>query len=245
MFLKYFNGKVTEPKKINEDQIKEFLGRFQRHNTQRGYHSAIKSFYHYVMRQPNKFRYIEYCRKDVRLPIVLSIDEMQALVKACKNLKHKAIICLMYSCGLRVSEVINLKPPHIDSSRMVIYILDAKGGKDRTVPLDKRLLELLRSYFKEYRPKEYLFEGQSEPQYTESSINHFLKKYAAEAGIKKRVHAHLIRHTHATHFVEEGGDMAILQKLLGHADIKTTHIYAHTSDSYISKVRTPLSNIDF
>lgn len=244
VFLAYFDGKVAEPKKINEAQIKEFLSRYPRHNTQRGYHSAIKRFYHYVMRQPNKFKYIEYCRKETRLPIVLSVDEMQRIINAATNIKHKAIICLMYACGLRVSEVINLKTCHIDSDRMIIYIVDAKGGKDRPVPLPPPLLKLLREYYGQYRPKgEYLFEGQKEPQYTHRSINEFLKKYADVANITKNAHAHLLRHTFATHMLEGGGDIAILQKLLGHGSIKTTHIYAHTSDLFISKINSPISNI--
>lgn len=245
LFLRHFEGKETEPKKINEDQIREYLGKFKSRNTQRAAHSAIKCFYHYTLHQPKKFRYIEYAKKDSRLPIVLAVDEVQALITAsASNLKHKTIICLMYSAGLRVGEVLNLKPKHIDRSRMVIYIVNAKGGKDRPVPLDPKLLELLELYWEEYKPHGgYLFQGQFEPQYSERSINQFLKKYATEAGIKKHIHAHLLRHSFATHVLEAGGDMAILQKLLGHKDIKTTHIYAHTSDLYISKVRTPLAGI--
>jgi site-specific recombinase XerD len=146
----------------------------------------------------------------------------------------------MYSTGVRVGEVINLRISDIDSSRMIINIIDAKGGKDRQVPLDPTMLELLRTYYKRYKPKGYLFNGQFDPQYSTRSIAQFLQKYADMAGIKKRVHPHLIRHCSATHLVEAGLDMSILQRLLGHSNIKTTHIYGHISHNLISKITTPL-----
>lgn len=243
LFLYHFDGKVSEPVKINESQIKEFLRQFKEHNTQRSYHSAIKCFYRYVCKQPNKFRYIEYCKRNRKLPIVLSVDEMQRLIFACSNLKHKTILCLMYSTAVRVSEVINLKISDIDSSRMVINIKNAKGGKDRQVTLDPLLLQLLRVYYKQYKPKEYLFNGQFDVKYSTSSIALFLQKYADLAGIKKRVYPHLIRHCSATHMLESGIDMSVIQELLGHESIKTTQIYSHISHNIISSIRTPLTSI--
>lgn len=243
IFLNTFNSLVTKPTEVNEQQIKGFLRSFKQHNTQRSYHSAIKAFYKYVCKQPNKFKYIEYCKRSRRLPIVLSIDEMQRIIFTAKNLKHKTILCLMYSTGCRVGEVINLKVGHIDSSRMIINIIDAKGGKDRNVPLDPYFLELLKIYIKQYNPSDYLFSGQFEPFYSSRSIAQFLQKYANEAGINKRVHPHLIRHTSATHLIEAGLDMSILQRILGHENIKTTHIYGHISNNRISNVITPLQQI--
>lgn len=244
VFLYYFEAKgKAKPTEINESDIKEFLGQYREHNTQRSYHSAIKCFYKYVCRQPNKFKYIEYCKRNRKLPIVLSVEEVQRIIFACSNLKHKTILCLMYSTGVRVGEVINLKISDIDSSRMVINIQDAKGGKDRQVTLDPLLLELLRVYFKQYKPKEYLFNGQSSPQYTENSIRQFLQKYTDLAAIKKRVYPHLLRHCNATHLLEAGTDMSIIQRLLGHQSIKTTQGYSHISNNLISRVRTPLQGI--
>lgn len=243
IFLSKFDQVETEPKKINEDQIRAYLATFKSSNTQRAHHSAIKCFFHYVLHQPHKFRYIEYARKEQKMPIVLSIDEMQALINACDNLKHKTIICLMYSVGLRVSEVINLKIENIDSSRMIIYILNAKGGTDRQVGLDPDMLNLLREYYKAYKPKEYLFNGQFSPMYSERSIQQFLKKYALAAGIKKHIHPHLLRHNCATHMVESGTDINLIQRILGHKNVKTTNIYLHMSDSLISKIRSPLASI--
>lgn len=242
-FLFYFNDKVEKPTEINEQMIKNYLSLFKDHNTQRSIHSALKCFFKYTMKQPNKFRYIEYCKRSRRLPIVLSMDEMHQLILAAENLKHKTIICLMYSTAIRVSEVINLKIKDIDSKRMVINIIDAKGGKDRQVTLDKYILTLLREYYKQYQPKEYLFNGQNSLKYSERSIAQFLQKYSLKAGISKNVHPHLIRHCSATHLIENGTDMSIIQRLLGHSNIKTTHIYGHISNNIISKINTPLMTL--
>jgi integrase/recombinase XerD len=241
-FMYHFKDRLT-PKHTNEQDIKDFLSQFKEHNTQRGYHSAIKCFFRYEVRQPNKFKYIEYCKRNRRLPIVLSVEEIRKIIFSASNLKHKTILCLMYSTGMRVGEVIDLKISNVDSSRMVINIQDAKGGKDRQVPLDPTLLELLDIYFKEYTPKEYVFNGQIDLQYSSRSIAQFLQKYSDISGIKKRVYPHLIRHCAATHLVEAGLDMSILQRILGHSNIKTTHIYGHISHNLISRVKTPLQGI--
>ena len=243
VFLKYFDKKVSEPVKINEQQIKDYLSTYTSHNTQRANHSAIKCFFKYALKQPNKFRYIEYCKRDRCLPIVLAQSEIQALFNACSNFKHKAILSLLYSAGLRISEVINLKIQHIDSSRMVINIIDAKGGKDRQVMLAPEVLQMLRNYYKQYKPVEYLFNGQFGNQYSERSINEFLKHYAAKAGISKRIHAHLLRHCAFTHMVEAGTDINLIQRLAGHSSVKTTSIYTHISHNLISKIQSPISAI--
>lgn len=241
-FLHFFNRK-PQPKAINEADIKAYLLLYPEHNTQRAIHSAIKCFYHYVVRQPEKFKYIEYCKRSRKLPIVFSVEEIQRLFNACTNLKHRAIIALMYSTGLRVGEVINLRIQNIDSSRMVINILNAKGGKDRQVMLNQNLLELLRNYFKVYHPKEYLFNGQNSPQYSERSIAQFLKAYAERAGLNKRIYPHLIRHCSFTHLVEAGTDINLVQRLAGHQSVKTTNLYIQTSHTLISRIQSPLSQI--
>lgn len=241
-FLSHFN-KMDSPKHINESDIKDYLGSFQDHNTQRANHSAIKCFYRYVIKQPNKFKYIEYAKKSQHLPIILSTQEMQSIINATTNLKHKAIVILMYATGIRVSEVINLKIEDIDSKRMVIYIKDAKGGKDRIVPLPEELLSLLRKYFIEYRPKEFLFNGQFDLRYSARSVNEFLKQCAKRAGISKDIHAHLIRHTSLTHSAESGIDINLIQRIAGHSDPKITSIYLHLSHNHISKTQTPLNAI--
>jgi len=232
------------PLHINETDIKEYLGKFTVPNTQRNIHSAIKKFYDICFGQKEKFKYIRYCKKSNKLPIVLSQEEMKRLFDACKNLKHKCIMSLMYGCGMRVGEVINLKPNHIDSSRMIINIIQGKGKKDRQVMLPLVLLEMLRKYWKEYKPVEYLFNGQFSIQYSQRSVNMFVKDYAEKAGIKnKRIYAHLFRHCSFTHLVESGVDINIIKRLAGHSSVKTTNTYCHTSHNYISKIQSPLTAI--
>lgn len=150
---------------------------------------------------------------------------------------------LMYGSGLRVGEVINLKPQHIDSQRMIINIIQGKGKKDRVVQLDEMLLKELRIYYTQYKPVKYLFNGQLTEQYTQRSINQFLKTYAAKAGIKRNIHAHLLRHSYATSSLEMGTDIRIIQKLLGHNSIKTTLRYTHVSTSLIQRTPSPLSQL--
>lgn len=242
-FLFHFSDKANKPTEINEQDIKDYLRSFKTHNTQRAVHSAIKCFYKYVCRQPNKFKYIEYCKRDRGLPIVLSVEEMQRIIFAASNIKHKTILCLMYSTGMRVGEVINLKIEDVDKSRMVINVRDAKGGKDRQVTLDPTVYDLILAYQLERAPNTYLFNGQFDIQYSARSIAQFLQKYANVAGINKRVHPHLIRHCYATHLVEAGIDMSILQRVLGHSSIKTTHLYGHISNNIVSKIVTPVQFI--
>jgi site-specific recombinase XerD len=243
VFLEKHNHIVEKPSEINEQHIKTFLGSFSQQNTQRAYHSAIKCFYKYVGKQPNKFKYIEYTKRSRKLPIVLSSDEVKAILDCCQNTKHKAIIMLLYSCGLRIGEVINLKLSDIDSKRMVIYIRDAKGGKDRQVPLHQKMLDYLRLYYKEHKPKNYLFNGQTSEQYTEASIRQFIKHYADKANIQKRVYPHLFRHSSFTNLIENGVDVSIISKLAGHGSVKTTMLYTHISSSHINKIYNPLQSI--
>lgn len=242
LFLNYFKEKDS-PKHISENDVKDYLRRFTEHNTQRSHHSAIKCFYKYIVKQPNKFRYIEYCKATRRLPIVHSVEEIQRIINVCDNKKHKAIICLMYACGLRIGEVLNLKITDIDSERMVINIIDAKGGIDRQVMLPKKLLLLLRDYYKIYRPITFLFNGQFSARYSRTSISMFLKSYSEKAKLNKRIHPHLIRHDCFTHLLESGCDIGLIQKIAGHKHIETTNLYLHTSHNFISKINSPINAI--
>lgn len=243
--IKYFFGQSakTHPKNINENDIKEFLGKFKEVNTQRNYHSAIKKFYDVCLGQKDKFKYIPYAKKNERLPIVLSVDEIQKMFSVCENIKHKVILALLYSCGLRVSELINLKWVHIDRSRMIINIIQAKGNKDRQVMLTPQLIPLLTKYWNEYHSKEYVLNGQFELKYSDRSVGEVVKQLATKAGINKRVYTHLMRHCSFTHMVENGTDINLIQKLAGHSNVKTTSIYTHISHNLISKIQSPLNNI--
>ncbi len=240
----FLQCKKDHPKNVNENDIKEFLGKKEVVNTQRNYHSAIKKFYSICLGQSEKFKYIPYARKEQKLPIVLSQEEIQKMFSVCENLKHKVILALLYSCGLRVSELINLKWQNIDRSRMIINIIQAKGKKDRQVMLAPQLIPLLEKYYKEYKSKVYVLNGwKDELQYSERSVGQVIKQLADKAAINKRVYTHLMRHCSFTHMVEAGTDINLIQKLAGHSSVKTTSIYTHISHNLISKIQSPLNNI--
>lgn len=245
LFLNEFKD-FREPKEIPTDKIKEWLLKSQTINTRKHKLCAVKSFYEITVGMPAKISKIPYPKKDRKLPIVLSQQEIQKMFNVCVNIKHKVILSLLYSCGLRVSELLNLKWENIDRSRMIINILQAKGKKDRQVPLDPQLISLLIKYYHEYKPLKYVLNGErTGEQYTSSSVNQVLKQLSEKAGIcNKRVYAHLMRHTSATHMVEAGMDINIIQRLLGHNNVKTTNIYLHISNNLISKLPTPLSQIN-
>ena len=245
--LKKFFGQSTKdhPKNISESDIRDFLSTFDTPNTQRAYHSAIKKFYEICLGQKEKFKYIPYCRKDKKLPIVLSQEEIQRMFDACENLKHRVILALLYSCGLRGSELINLKWNHIDRSRMIINVVQGKGKKDRQVMLTASIIPLLEKYYREYKSREYVLNGwKDEPQYSDRSVGQVIKQLATKAGIdNKRVYTHLIRHCSFTHLVEQGTDIHLIQKLAGHSSVKTTMTYCHISNNLISKIPSPLEGI--
>lgn len=245
---KFFSQSSKDhPKNIHEKDIRAFLLQIDEPNTQRAYHSAIKKFYDVCLNQKNKFKYIPYAKKSDKLPIVLSVDEIQKMFNVCQNLKHKVILALLYSAGLRVSELINLKWKHIDRSRMIINVVQGKGKKDRQVMLSPDLIPLLEAYWKEYKPKEYVLNGQhpnKELRYSAISVGEVIKQLAEKSGIgNKRVYTHLIRHCFATHLVEQGTDINLIQRLLGHRNVKTTSIYLHISNNLIKNIPSPFTAI--
>lgn len=244
LFLNFFKLK-EHPLHINEYDIKNYLYTFNIPNTQRSHHGAIKKYYEICLKQKNKFKYIPYCRKENKLPIVLSIEEIQSMFDVCENKKHRLILALLYSCSIRASELINLKWSHIDRSRMIINVVQGKGKKDRQVGLNDKLIALLTEYYKEFKSVEYVLNGQSKrPQYSKESVLQVVKKLARKAKIEnKRIYTHLIRHTSATHMVEDGIDINLIQRLLGHSNVKTTNIYLHISHNHISKIKSPITNI--
>lgn len=245
LFLYQHDKKFTEPSKINESAIKEWLLSSKSINGRKHRLSALKLFYHFTMKQPMKFKYIEYPKADKKLPIVLSVDEIQKMFSVCENTKHKVILALLYSCGLRVSELINLKWCNIDRSRMIINIIQAKGNKDRQVMLTPSLIPLLEKYYKEYHSKVYVLNGwKDELQYTDRSVGQVVKQLATKVGLNKRVYTHLLRHCSFTHMVEQGVDINLVQRLAGHSNVKTTAIYTHISHNLISKIQSPLSAIN-
>jgi site-specific recombinase XerD len=192
---------------------------------------------------PNKIDKIPYPKAEKKLPIVLSVEEIQRMFDACENIKHKTILALLYSAGLRVSELIGLKWTHIDRSRMIINIIQAKGQKDRQAALSPDLIPLLEKYYFQYKSVEYVLNGQNVLQYSDRSVGEVVKQLAEKAGLGKRVYTHLIRHNCFTHMVEAGTDINLIQKLAGHNNVKTTNIYLHISHNHISKIQSPITGI--
>ena len=239
-----FDKEYREPKEIPTERIKLWILEKESPNTRNHRLCAIKSFYQLTVGMPCKIDKIPYSKKDKKLPIVLSVEEIQRMFNVCENKKHKVILALLYSCGLRVSELINLKWSHIDRSRMIINIIKAKGSKDRQVGLNDKLLEILTAYYKEYKSVEYVLNGQFSPKYDDRSVCNVVKQLAAKAGIEKRVYTHLMRHCSFTHSVEAGVDINLIQRLAGHNSVKTTNLYLHISHNHISKINSPLNQIN-
>ena len=198
--------------------------------------NAMKLFYSLCLGKKNiTLAKIERPRKEHHLPKVIDINMILGRINAIDNLKHKAILSIAVSVGLRVGEVIRLKVSDIDSKRMQIKIIDSKGHKDRLVPLSEKMLIILRQYYKEYEPQVYLFEGQHGGQYSKSSCNKIFKKY-----IDPQLSFHSLRHSCFTSLLERGTDITIIQKLAGHAKVETTQIYAQVSNALLSKVKLPM-----
>ena len=209
-------------------------------NTQNHCLSAFNLFYKEMFNRDVRFKSLSIKKRPDHIPVVLSLIEMKSILDRTKNIKHKAIIASIYGLGLRSSEVLHLKIIDVDGSRNVVYIRNGKGKKGRVVMLSKKLKLQLRDYFKIYKPKVFLFEGQNGGNYTQSSIQQVIKQAAKRANIKKNITAHTLRHSFATHLLENGTDIRIIQKLLGHKDIKTTQIYTRVSAAVIENIKSPL-----
>ena len=178
------------------------------------------------------------------LPNVLSKEEVKTILEAHGNIKHKMMLSLIYSCGLRCGELLALKPVHIDSKRNIVLLKNAKGQKDRIVPLSPLILEMLREYFKIYKPKTYLFEGAIPGEsYSDKSLQQVLKQALQKTGITKPATLHWLRHSYATHLLESGTDLRYIQELLGHNSSKTTEIYTHVSTKSIQQIKSPFDNL--
>ena len=205
--------------------------------------NAIKFYYEKVLGREKFYYKIERPKRSNTLPNVLSTAEVKLMIDKTKNIKHKCIISLLYSAGLRRSELINLKLTDILSGQMQIKISNSKGNKDRYVGLSKHLLTLLRQYFLEYKPKEWLIEGQMGGQYSAGSILKTIKASARKAGIRRRVTPHMLRHSFATHHLESGTDLRYIQEFLGHSSSKTTEIYTHVAKTDFNKFKNPLDEL--
>ena len=245
-FINYY--RETEIDDITDTMIVEFLrylvnernisGSYQNQSI-----NAIKFYFERVRGGERKIYTIDRPRKEILLPEVLSEEEVVKILNATENLKHKAIFMTIYSAGLRISELINLRIKDIDSGRMQIRIEQAKGKKDRYSLLSEKTLAILRKYVTEYKPKVWLFEGLDGEKYSSSSIQANLKKSVDKVGIKKRITVHTLRHSFATHLLEAGTDIRYIQSLLGHSSGKTTEIYTHITTKGFEQIKSPLDNL--
>lgn len=242
-FINHYND--IKPENISENEIREYLKILVQKGRSHSYINqsvnSIKFYYEAVMGMPNRFYTIERPRKQKQLPKVLSKQEIKDLIDCTNNIKHRCIVSLLYSAGLRRSELLNLKIEDIDGKRMLITVKGAKGNKDRMTVLSPTLLEELRTYFKEFRPQTYLFEGPKNKPYSASSVLKLIANAAKKAGIRKKVTPHMLRHSFATHLLEDGTDLRHIQLLLGHNSTKTTEIYTHVAETSFKGVKDLLS----
>lgn len=205
--------------------------------------NAIKFYYERVLGGERKTYLIDRPRREQKLPVVLSKEEIKLILKSVDNVKHKAILMITYSAGLRLSEIVRLRIKDIDSGRMQIRVEQSKGKKDRMTILSVQALSILRKYFQLYQPKEWLFEGVEGGQYSTRSIQMLFKDTVKKAGIKKKVSVHTLRHSFATHLLESGTNLRYIQSLLGHESSKTTEIYTHITNSGFDQLRSPLDEL--
>jgi site-specific recombinase XerD len=207
--------------------------------------AALRFFFVKTLKRHYPVEEVPYPKQPRRLPIVLSQEEAVALINSAKNLYHRAMLMTLYSTGMRRAELCKLKVEDIDSKRMILHIRQGKGGKDRDVPLSPVLLETLREYWRWMRPRTYLFPGtvngrRADKPITSKVIWEACVEAARNAGISKRVSPHLLRHSFATHLMENGADLPTVQMLLGHTDLKPTSIYLHLSERHLKAAGTPL-----
>ncbi|AZQ57309.1 recombinase [Maribacter sp. MJ134] len=235
----------TDPTDLNEMDVRNYLQKLIQEKKSNSYVNlavnSIKFFYEIVLGMPNRFYSIERPRKQNPLPKVLSKEEVINIMECANNIKHKCIIGLLYSSGLRRGELLNLLVTDIDSKRMMINIKNAKGNKDRYSVLSPRILKDLQKYYKEYRPSKYLFEGAKRGKYSGTSVLNIVDAAAKKAGILKKVTPHMLRHSFATHLLESGTDIRHIQLLLGHSSTKTTEIYTHVADRSFMDIKDLLS----
>ena len=247
-FFSYFPK--TDPYELTDENVKEyvlFLLKSKKISLsyQKQVICSIKFYFEKILRRETKSYYFEIPKsKEQKLPVVLSKNEVKKIINCTNNLKHKAILSTIYSAGLRLSEVVNLKIADIDSERKLIYIRGGKGKKDRATILSVELLRILRNYFREYKPKVWLFEGIKGDQYSKKSVQKIFHQSLEKSKIDKKVSVHSLRHSFATHLLEQGEDLRYIQKILGHKSSKTTEIYTHITKRGFSKIKSPFDNLD-
>lgn len=246
-FFKFYNHKaITE---INNQDLIRFNNDYILRNNlsisfQNQIVNAIKLFFRKIGNCEMEVDLIHRPKREKKLPNVLSKEEVKQILEAPTNIKHKAMLSLIYACGLRRSELLELTIKSINSKRGILQIKQSKGKKDRIVPISEKIISMLREYYSIYKPKYYLFEGQSPgTKYSEKSLQSVLKQSLTKTNITKPVSLHWLRHSYATHLLESGTDLRYIQELLGHTSSKTTEIYTHVSTKSLQKIKSPFDDL--
>lgn len=247
VFFRFFQNKAIE-NLTKEDLIQFNTEYILKRNLSSSYQNqvinAIKLFYRNRFNRTMEVDYIQRPRREKRLPNVLSKEEVKSILEAPTNFKHRTMLSLIYACGLRRSELLNLTLKDVISDRNLLFIRQSKGKKDRVVPISNKLIEILRDYYKAFKPNTWLFEGQfPNTKYSEKSLENVLKQSLTKVKITKKVSLHWLRHSYATHLLENGTDLRYIQELLGHSSSRTTEIYTHISTKNLQQIRSPFDDL--
>jgi integrase/recombinase XerD len=243
-FVRYFRPR--HPRELTGEDIRQYLLHLIEEkgfaaSTVNQVFNALRFLYVELYSIPFRINEIPRPKSAKKLPVVLSQAEVVRILNAVKNLKHKTLLMLIYSAGLRVGESVRLRIEDIDSGRKLIYLRSAKGRKDRYTLLSNAVLEKLREYYRAYHPREYLFEGADGRKHlSERSVQHVFERAVRDCGVKKSVSVHSLRHSFATHLLESGTDLRYIQEVLGHSSSKTTEVYTHVSQKTLGKISNPL-----
>jgi integrase/recombinase XerD len=246
-FLRFNSAKPVE--EISNDDLVGFNNQYILANSysssfQNQVVNAVKLFYRMIENRNMDIELIHRPRREHKLPNVISREEVAAILQSTTNVKHRTMLSLIYACGLRRGELLNLKLADVDSSRHLLIIRNAKGRKDRIVPISDKVINMLREYYKTFRPQTWLFDGQVPgTPYSETSLQEVLKNAVRKAGIRKPVTLHWLRHSYATHLLESGTDLRYIQELLGHKSSKTTEIYTHVTEKSLLQIKSPFDSL--
>ncbi len=245
MYFRYWGHESSE---ITEESIRKFQydilvrGRYA-NSSQRQFATAIKHFIRLVLKKSEEVVSVVSPKKVKKLPKVLNDEEITQLFMSTSNLKHRCILTLLYSAGLRVGELLNLRVMDIDFERGMIHIVSGKGKKDRYIGLAKNCGIILKQYLHMYKPRHELFEGQNGGKYSAGSVRNILRRAAEKAGIKKQITPHMLRHSFATHCLEAGINLRIIQEALGHSRPETTQIYTYVTRDHLSRMTNPFDQL--
>lgn len=246
-FLTYHHP--TKPEDLYRNDVQEFILYLVNEksiatSTQNVVINALKFYFEQIENRPKIMYRMHRPKREKPIPSVLSSAEVNKLISKLQNLKHRCILLTIYSAGLRLEELVKLRIEDIDSHRNCIHVREGKGRKDRTTLLSTRLLKELRVYYKEYRPHYWLFEGIAGKQYSKRSVQNIMSKALKRAKITKKASVHTLRHSFATHLLEQGVNLRYIQELLGHSSSKITEIYTHVATTKLHEIKSPLDQIE-